>query len=91
MIDPATSWLEIVELPVIDTPVGTWGCKGMSTHTTPKVPYFDKEYALITTLVNKTWFSQYPHCQHVIYDNGNFEALCDTYVIKHKMISVKNP
>jgi len=99
MIDPATNWLEIVELPVVETsaiPTGTRGCKGLSTHTTPKMPYFDKSSARISTLVNKTWFSWYPHCQHVIYDNGSefklhFEALCDTYGIKHKPTSVKNP
>jgi hypothetical protein len=51
---------------------------------------------MISTLVNKTWFSWYPHCQHVIYDNGSefklhFEASCDTYGIKLKPTSVKNP
>ena len=43
-IDPATSWLKIVELPVVDRPTiptGTRGCKGISTHITPKVAYFD--------------------------------------------------
>ena len=68
----------------------------MSTHTTPKVPYFDKSSAMISTLVNKTWFSRYSRCQHVKYDNGSesklhFEALCDTYGIKRKPTSVKNP
>ena len=51
---------------------------------------------MISTLVNKTWFSQYPCCQQVIYDNGSefkhhFESLCDTYGIKRKPTSVKNP
>jgi len=53
---------------------------------------------MISTLVNKTWFSRYSRCQHVIYDNGSefklhFEALCDTYEydIKRKLTSVKNP
>ena len=51
---------------------------------------------MISTLVNKTWFSQYPCCQQVIYDNGSefklhFEALCDTYGNKRKPTSVKNP
>ena len=51
---------------------------------------------MISTLVNKTWFSQYPRCQQVIYDNGSefklhFEAICDTYGIKHKPTIVKNP
>jgi hypothetical protein len=46
--------------------------------------------------MNKTWFSWYPHCQKVIYDNGSefklhFKALCDTYCIKRMPTSVKNP
>ena len=58
--------------------------------------YFDKTSTMIRHLVNKTWFSRYPHCQKVIYDNGSefklhFEALCDSYGIKHKPTSVKNP
>jgi hypothetical protein len=60
MIDPATSWLEIIELPVVDSPdipSGTRGHKGTSSHITPTVPYFDKSSAMISTLVNKTWFS----------------------------------
>ena len=51
---------------------------------------------MIITLVNKAWFSWYPCCQQIIYDNGNefnlhFEALCDTYGIKRKPTSVQNP
>ena len=50
---------------------------------------------MISTLANKTWFSRYPYCQHIIYDNGSefklhFEALCDSYGIKHELTSVKN-
>jgi hypothetical protein len=99
MVDPATSWLKIVELLVIgesSIPMGTQGCMSPLRHKTPKVPYFDKSSLMISTLVNKTWFSQYPRCQQVIYDNGSefklhFEALCDTYGIKCKPTSVKNP
>ena len=98
MIDPTTSWLKILELLVVETPaipIGKQGRKGTSTYTTPKVPYFDKSSAMISTLANKTWFSWYPHCQQVNYDNGSefklcFEAICDTYGIKHKPTSVKN-
>ncbi len=51
---------------------------------------------MISTLVNKTWLSWYPRCQHIIYDNGrevklHVESLCDTYGIKQKLTSVKNP
>ncbi len=60
MIDAATSWLEIVELPVVDKPTIPTGCQGISTHSTPQVPYFDKSSAMISTLGNKTWFSRHP-------------------------------
>ena len=96
MIDPATSWFEIVKLLVTgDTviPMDTKGCKGMKTHTATKEAYFDKSNAMISTLVNKTWFSWYPPCQLIFFDSGSevelhFESLCDAYGIKHKPTSV---
>ena len=46
MIDPATSWFKIVELPVTEfnsvTPKGKKGLKGTNTHNKPKAAYFDK-------------------------------------------------
>jgi hypothetical protein len=50
----------------------------------------------IARLVNKTWFSRYPRCCYIIYDNGsesklNFEYLCETYGIKHKPTTIKSP
>ena len=100
MIDPASSWFEMVELPVMEfiTPVAETGKKGTKTHKNniTKGDYFDKTSTMISHLVNKTWFSRYPRCQHIIYDNGSefklhFEALCDSYGIKHKPTSVKTP
>jgi hypothetical protein len=90
MIDPASSWFEVVELPVVES-----STTGKARDKT-KEAYFDKSSAMISTLVNKTWFSRYPRCQHIIYDNGSefklhFEALCDSYGIKRKPTSVKNP
>jgi hypothetical protein len=40
--------------------------------------------------------SRYPRCHYIIYDNGsefklNFEYLCETYGIKRKPTTVKNP
>jgi transposase InsO family protein len=51
---------------------------------------------MISNLVNKTWFSQYPRCQYINYDNGSefklhFEALCESVGIKRKPTSVKSP
>ena len=99
MIDPASSWFEMVELPVMEfiTPIASRK-QGTKTHKTniTKGDYFDKTSAMISHLVNKTWFSRYPRCQNIIYDNGSefklhFEALCDSYGIKRKPTSVKNP
>ena len=91
--------VEIVELPVTTEaviPMDTKGQKGIKTQKNIKLPYFDKSSAMISKLVNKTWFSHYPRCQYIIYDNGNefklhFEALCEPYGIKRKPTSVKNP
>ena len=89
MIDPATSWFKIIELTVTADPIipmDTGGRKCTMTHNNTKEPYFDKSSAMISTLVNKTWFSWYPHCQQIIYDNGSefklhFKSLCDAYGI----------
>jgi hypothetical protein len=56
MIDPASSWFEIVELPVITDaiiPLDTKGCKGKKTHKQPKLAYFDKSSAMISNLVKR--------------------------------------
>jgi hypothetical protein len=57
---------------------------------------FDKNSEPIAKLVNKTWLCRYPRCCHLIYDNGSefklcFEYLCESYGIKHKPTTVKNP
>ena len=74
----------------------TKGHKGTKTHYNTKLSYFDKSSAMISNLVNKTWLSHYPHCQYIIYDNGSkfklyFKALSESYGIKCKPTSVKNP
>ena len=101
MIDPATSWFEIVELPVsqpseLDIPKGTQGRKGLLTHKQKKEPYFDKTSATVGSLINRTWFCHYPRSQYIVYDNGSefklhFKTLCDSYGLKRKPTSVKNP
>jgi hypothetical protein len=50
MIDPASSWFEIVELPVTTEaviPMDTKGLEGTKTHKTTKSPYFNKSSAMI--------------------------------------------
>jgi hypothetical protein len=107
MIDPATRWFEIVELPVsqlvqLDAP--SMNRKGKkkgkkATHDIddkPKEAYFDKSSATVGSLVNQCWFCQYPRCRNIVYDNGSefklhFETLCDSYGLKCKPTSIKNP
>jgi hypothetical protein len=67
MINPATSWFEIVELPTAaqETPVPPAGkSKKVTFDQNAKVaePFFDKSSAQISSLVYKTWFSRYPRC-----------------------------
>jgi hypothetical protein len=93
MINSASSWFEIVELPVEDhVPTGDTFKKDGKTMEA----YFDKSSFMISHLVNKCWFSRYPCCRNIIYDNGskfklNFETLCDSYRVKRKPTSIKNP
>jgi hypothetical protein len=101
MIDPATSWFEIAELPTVSqettvSPVGEGKKVTFDKNTKVAEPYFDKSSAQISNLVYKTWFSRYPRCRYIIYNNGSefelhFRSLCDTYGIKRKPTSVKNP
>jgi hypothetical protein len=68
---------------------------GKDKHTQQKQPYFDKISAVVSTLVNRTWLSRYPHSQVSIYNNGSefklhFKTLCDSYNVKHKPTSIKN-
>ena len=100
MIDPATSWFEVVELPVVQHAQTTSKTTGKSTvntnYTTDTIGKFDKSSSQISQLVYKHWLCRYPRCQQIIYDNGSefklhFAALCDSYGIKRKPTSVKNP
>ncbi len=87
MINPATSWFEVVELLIsqhgLDIPKGTKGHKGTDKHIQSQQPYFDETSATVGRLVNKTWFSCYPCSQYILYDNGSefklhFEMLCES-------------
>jgi hypothetical protein len=67
MIDPATSWFEIVELPTVAQetavpPAGIGKKVTFDKNTKVAEPYFDKSSAQISSLVYKTLFSRYPRC-----------------------------
>jgi hypothetical protein len=98
MINPATSWLEIVELPTVrvTVPKAGKGKKATCLDYTKDAEIFDKTSAQISNLVYKCWFSRYPRCCYMIYDNGSefklhFRELCKTYGIKPKPTIIKNP
>ncbi len=93
MIDLASSWFEIVELPLVAR-LTTRTVNGIETVS--KELIFDKSSNQIARLVNKIWLCRYPRCCHFIYNNGSefklhFETLCISYGIKHKPTTIKNP
>jgi hypothetical protein len=93
MIDPASSWFEIAELPVVER-LRRQTVNGKELLIADEI--FDKTSERIAKLVNKTWLCRYPRCRHLIYDNGSefklhFEYLCDSYGITRKPTTVKNP
>jgi hypothetical protein len=74
IIDPTTSWFEIVDLPNVAQettvpPAGKGKKVTFAKNTKVAEPYFDKSSAQISNLVYKTWFSRYPRCQYIIYNN----------------------
>ncbi len=99
-LDPATSWFEIVELPIsqqeLVIPKGSKGQKGKDKHIHSIQPYFDKTSATVGRLINKTWFSRYRCSQYIFYNNGSefklhFETLCESCGLKCKLTRFKNP
>ena len=51
---------------------------------------------MVSCLFNKQWLSRYPRAKYIVYDNGSkfklhFADLCESYQIKRKPTSVKNP
>jgi hypothetical protein len=89
MIDPTTSWLKIVELLLIHQ-LKTISINGKEASIVEEI------FNNIAQLFNKTWLSRYPRCCYLIYNNGsefklNFEYLCESYGIRRKPTTVKNP
>jgi hypothetical protein len=93
MINPASSWFEIAELPVVKQ-LHQQTVNGKELLIADEI--FDKTSECKAKLVNKTWLCRYPRCRHLMYDNGSefqlhFEYLCKSYGIKRKPTTVKNP
>ena len=66
MIGPASSWFEIVELPVI-THLGRQTVNGKELLKANKICYETSDR--ITKLFNNTWLCRYPWCCYLMYDN----------------------
>ncbi len=93
MIDPTSSWFKVVELPTI-TRLMTRTVNGKEKVIEEEI--FDKSSDQISRLVDKIWLCRYLQCQYLIYDNWlefklHFETLCDSYGIKRKPTTIKNP
>ncbi len=92
MIDPASSWFEVVELPTI---MRLTTKKVNGKERTIEEEIFNKSSDQISRLVNKIWLCRYPLCCYLIYNNGlefklNFETLCNSFGIKRKPTMIKN-
>ncbi len=93
IIGPASSWFKIAELPVVER-LRQQTVNGKELLIADEI--FDKTSERIAKLVNKTSLCRYPQCCHLIYNNGSefklhFEYLCESYNIRRKPTTVKNP
>ncbi len=77
MIDHATSWFEMLELPTVRVmvPKASKGKKAACLDYTKDAEIFDKTSAQISSLVYKCWFSRYPCCWYIIHNNGQRETV----------------
>jgi hypothetical protein len=93
MINPASSWFEIAEMPIVEQ-LCRQTVNGKELLIADEI--FDKTSECIAKLVNKTWLCRYPQCRHLIYDNGSefklhFKFLGESYGVTRKPTMVKNP
>ncbi len=88
MINPASSWLKIAELPVV---------KWLRQQTVNSKELliadeiFDKTSESIAKLVNKTWLCRYPRCCHLIYDNRSKLNFTSNTYVNHTVSNVSQP
>ena len=86
MVDPATGWFEMVEVPYYNA----------EDVINNENNYIDKSSARISRLFNQTWLSRYPRPSEVIFDNGsefkmNFITLLKDFDVTPKPTTVENP
>ena len=93
MIDPATGWFEVVELPTVAV-YREYKKDREIKYVEDEI--LDRTSACISQLFNKTWLSRYPRPAEVVCDNGSefkkdFAALLESFSIKRKPTTIKNP
>ena len=86
MVDPATGWFEIVEVPYYN----------IEDVINNEDNYIDKSSARISQLFNQVWLSRYPRPNKVVFDNGSefkmhFMRLLKDFGIKPRPTTVENP
>ena len=86
MVDPATGWFEIIEVPYYH----------MNEVKDNVDNYIDKSSARISRLFDKAWLSRYPRPTEIIFDNGSefkmhFQTLLKDFDIKPIPTTVENP
>ena len=91
MIDAATGWFEIAELPN-----RTIQRKDKKTGKITEDVIIDRQSITVSNLLNKYWLSRYPRPKNLVCDNGSeFELhlkyLCEQYQIDRKPTTSKNP
>lgn len=97
MIDAATGWFEIAELPnrkVVRQE--KTGKKKKKSGKLVEEEIIDRTSATVSNLLNKHWLSRYPRPKELVCDNGSeFELhlkyLCEQYQIERKPTTSKNP
>ena len=86
MIDPATGWFEIAEVPSFDI-------EDIRRGNTQSI---DKTSARISQVFNHIWLSRYPRPRKVVFDNGSefkkdFLVLLKDFDVKATLTTVENP
>ena len=85
MIDPATGWFEIVEIPTYELDE-VMACNDEYTY---------KSFSRVSQFFNNTWLCIYPRPQKFVFDNGydlkrDFTPFIKDFNIKPVLIPVKN-
>lgn len=86
MVDPATGWFEIAEVPYYS----------IEDVKKDENQYIDKSSARISRIFEQTWLSRYPRPEEVVCDNGSefklhFKALLKDFDIKPRPTTAENP